>query len=182
MKRSAHRAARDLVGALRRQAARVGSETPSVRGADWRIAVVATVNGNDTVTTEDGIDVRRWDSYLAPAVGDIIAITQSGGGSWGTWGRWASGPGLPARAFQSGTALLSWTAASAATTTVTFPVAFPSVPRVTTNIASGGGEVARWASRAYNVTTTGFTAYMAAPTAANTTGTNVPLTWIATTL
>ncbi|MFI9012575.1 H-type lectin domain-containing protein [Streptomyces griseus] len=179
--RSAHRAARDLVGALRRQTARVGSETPSVRGADWRIAVVAAVNaGADTVTTDDGIVVRRWESYLAPAVGDIIGITQSGGGSWGTWGRWAAGTGH--RATQTGTALLSWTSASFATTTVTFPVAFPVAPRVFTNIASGGGEVARWSSRAYSITTTGFTAYMAAPAATNSTGVNVPLQWEATIL
>ncbi|MEU5036549.1 hypothetical protein AB0G48_20720 [Streptomyces rubiginosohelvolus] len=103
MSRSAHRAARDLVGALRRQTARVGSETPSVRGADWRIAVVASVNTvANTVTTEDGIEARRWDCYRSPRVGDIIGITQSGGGSWGTWGRWATtdvaiGETVPAR-------------------------------------------------------------------------------------
>ncbi|MCX4676689.1 H-type lectin domain-containing protein [Streptomyces sp. NBC_01433] len=181
MKRTAHRAARDLVGALRRQTVRVGSDTPGVRGADWRIAVVATVNPDNTVTTEDGITVRRWECYLAPAVGDIIGITQSGGGSWGTWGRWATGPGIT-RSIQSGTALMSWTAASAVTAPVTFPAPFATVPRVTTNIQSGAAEVARWVSRASAVTATGFTAYMSAPAATNTTGTNIPLQWIATTL
>ncbi|WP_432147965.1 hypothetical protein [Streptomyces sp. bgisy029] len=181
MKRTAHRAARDLVGALRRQAARVGAETPSVRGADWRIAVVATVNaGANTVVTEDGVEVRRWESYTAPAVGDIIGITQSGGGSWGTWGRWATGPGILAT--QTGTALLSWTNQSFATTTVTFPRAFPVAPRVFTNISANGTEVARWVSRAYNITTSSFTCYIAAPAVTNTTGTNMPVQWEATIL
>ncbi|MEV8349068.1 H-type lectin domain-containing protein [Streptomyces niveus] len=181
MRRSAHVAARDLVGALRRQSARVGSQTPSVRGAEWRVAVVATVNGDNTVTTEDGITVRRWESYLMPAAGDIIGITQSGGGSWGTWGRWAAGPGH--QAIQTGTVLLSWSAASVATQTVTFPTPFPVVPRVFPNLSSGDGAVARWSHRAYQITTTSFLAYVAAPVGTTTTtGTNIPFQWLATTL
>ncbi|MGW4250574.1 hypothetical protein [Streptomyces californicus] len=180
--RSAHRAARDLVGALRRQTARVGSEMPSVRGADWRIAVVASVNAAaNTVTTEDGITVRRWESYLAPAVGDIIGITQSGGGSWGTWGRWASGPGL--RATQTGTHLVSWSAISFVTSPVTFPTPFPVAPRVWVNLATDSAAVPRWSARAFGASTTGFTVYLAAPAAgANTTGTNIPIEWQATIL
>ncbi|MER5675761.1 H-type lectin domain-containing protein [Streptomyces sp. NPDC002238] len=181
MKRSAHSAARDLVGAMRRQAARVGSQTPSVRGAEWRVAVVGTVNGDNTVTTEDGITVRRWESYLMPAVGDIIGITQSGGGSWGTWGRWAAGPGH--RTIQTGTALLSWSAASVATVAVTFPTPFPTTPKVFPNLASGDGAVARWACRAYSIGPNGFTAYVSAPVStATTTGANIPVQWLATTL
>ncbi|MEV7112329.1 hypothetical protein [Streptomyces anulatus] len=182
MKRTAHRAARDLVGALRRQAVRVGADTPSVRGADWRIAVVATVNaGANTVTTEDGIEVRRWESYLAPAVGDIIGITQSGGGSWGTWGRWAAGPGL--QAIQTGTLLMSWSNASSATAPVVFQTPFPVAPRVFVNIATGDAAVPRWAARAYVIGPNGFTAYLAAPvTGSNTSGTNVPVQWFATIL
>ncbi|MFH9215482.1 hypothetical protein [Streptomyces globisporus] len=182
MSRSAHRAARDLVGALRRQTARVGSETPSVRGADWRIAVVASVNaGANTVTTEDGIVVRRWESYIAPAVGDIIGITQSGGGSWGTWGRWAAGPGI--QAIQTGTALMSWSGVSVATMTVTFPVPFPTTPRVFVNLASGDGAVARWSARGYQKSPTSFLAYLSAPASASTTtGANIPVDWFATIL
>ncbi|WP_097934511.1 MULTISPECIES: H-type lectin domain-containing protein [unclassified Streptomyces] len=182
MKRTSHRAARDLVGALRRQAVRVGADTPSVRGADWRIAVVAAVNaGANTVTTEDGIVVRRWESYLAPAVGDIIGITQSSGGSWGTWGRWAAGPGH--QAIQTGTALLSWTAASVATAAVTFPAPFPVAPRVFVNLATGDGAVPRWSARAYSIGPNGFTAYISAPASASTTtGVNLPVQWFATIL
>ncbi|MFD3980750.1 H-type lectin domain-containing protein [Streptomyces griseus] len=180
-RRSAHVAARNLVGALRRQSARVGAETPSVRGAEWRVAVVATVNGDNTVTTEDGISVRRWESYLSPAVGDIIGITQSGAGSWGTWGRWASGPGH--RSIQTGTASLSWSAASVATGAVSFPVPFPTAPRVFVNLASGDGAVARWSCRAYSIGAVGFTAYVSAPASASTsTGSNIPIQWFATTL
>uniref|UniRef100_UPI002F915349 H-type lectin domain-containing protein n=1 Tax=Streptomyces sp. NBC_01177 TaxID=2903761 RepID=UPI002F915349 len=152
-----------------------------MRGAEWRVAVVATVNGDNTVTTTDGIIARRWESYLMPAVGDIIGITQSGGGSWGTWGRWAAGPGH--RAIQTGTALLSWSAASVATMTVTFPTAFPVAPKVFPNLATGDGAVARWSCRAYQITATSFLAYVSAPAATSTTtGTNIPVQWLATTL
>jgi hypothetical protein len=88
-----HTANRDLVAALRRQTVRVGSNTSSVRGAQWRMGVVATVSPDGTmVTTDDGITARRLDSYLAPAAGDIIALLSSGTGSWLAQGR-AAAPG-----------------------------------------------------------------------------------------
>jgi hypothetical protein len=74
---------RDLAGALQRQVKQVGASTPAVRGADWRPATVATVDAAaGTVVTTDGVTARRIDSYQLPAVGDLIVLTQSGGGAW----------------------------------------------------------------------------------------------------
>lgn len=122
-----HTASRDLVAALRRQAVRVGSNTPSVRGAQWRMGVVATISPDGTmVTTDDGITARRLDSYLAPAVGDIIALLSSGTGSWLAQGR----PAAPGVSFigQTQAAYKTSTTARASTITstddphLTFPV------------------------------------------------------------
>jgi hypothetical protein len=74
------RAVADEMG---RQVEQVGATTPAVRGADWRPATVATVNdAAGTVVTTDGVTARRIDSYQLPAVGDLIVLTQSGGGAW----------------------------------------------------------------------------------------------------
>lgn len=62
---------------------------------------------------------------------------------------------------------------------VNFPTVFPSPPHVMTNINSGSGTVARWISRAMNITTTGFTFFAFAPTATANTPNNVPFQWIA---
>lgn len=82
-----HTAIRDLAGALRRQTVRTGSTTPEVRGAQWRRATIAVVGVDGTVTTDDGITARRLESYQAPTVGDIAAITSNGAGGWLAWGR-----------------------------------------------------------------------------------------------
>lgn len=42
---------------------------------------------------------------------------------------------------------------------VTFPTAFSSVPKVFTNLNSAAGETARWGTRAFNISTTGFTLF-----------------------
>lgn len=93
MSKPAHAATRDLARALRRQTVRVGSNTPAVRGAQWRTATIATVNNDGTIVTDDGITARRLESYQAPAVGDIIALTSTGTGSWLVLGRTAPAGG-----------------------------------------------------------------------------------------
>ncbi|MFJ6073715.1 hypothetical protein ACIQFU_23210 [Streptomyces sp. NPDC093065] len=85
-------ATRDLADGLRRQAAKTGATTPSVRGADWRLATVTVVGADGTVTA-DGITVRRLDSYTSPAVGDVIVIEQSSSGNWISPGRTTTAPG-----------------------------------------------------------------------------------------
>lgn len=80
-----------LADAVRDQAVRIGSSTPAVRGANWRMATVATVNADGTVITDDGITARRLVSYSNPAVGDLIVIHQSSGGNWYTDGPMSAG-------------------------------------------------------------------------------------------
>jgi hypothetical protein len=55
------------------------------------MATVATVGADGTVTTTDGIPVRRQETYISPAVGDLIYLTQSGSGDWLAWGRSSTG-------------------------------------------------------------------------------------------
>ena len=84
---------RDLAWAVRQAARRVGEQSPTVRGSDWRQAIVQTVNADGTVTTVDGIVARRMHTYLAPAAGDVIVVTVSSAGDWIAAGRMASGDG-----------------------------------------------------------------------------------------
>jgi hypothetical protein len=81
-----HAVRNDLASALKRQAKRTGEQTPSVRGADWRLATVTAVGADGTVTA-DGLKVRRMEDYQAPAVGDVIVVSQSSSGNWITHGR-----------------------------------------------------------------------------------------------
>lgn len=89
--KSSHSYTRDLAAALKQQAARVGTSTPAVRGADWRLAVVTTVNADGTVEVEEAPDIpiRRLASYTTPAVDDVIVISQSSSGNWVAFGRLA---------------------------------------------------------------------------------------------
>ncbi|MFE4857391.1 hypothetical protein [Streptomyces sp. NPDC056670] len=97
-----------LTDALFQQAQSAGSASPTVRGADWRLAVVATVNSDGTVVTTDGITVRRSDMYVTPTVGDTIAVTISGSGNWLTNGRIA--PASTAGTWQNLTFSGTWSA------------------------------------------------------------------------
>lgn len=80
-----------LADALRQQAVQAGAATPAVRGADWRLAVVQTVNADGTILTTDGITARRMETYVGAAATDLIVITQSGNGNWLAWGRGSTG-------------------------------------------------------------------------------------------
>jgi hypothetical protein len=80
--KSAHAVHRDLAWALKQQAKRAGEQAPSVHGADWRLAVVTTVNAGGTVDADGIPAIRRLKSYTAPAVGDVIVISQSSSGNW----------------------------------------------------------------------------------------------------
>lgn len=82
MTRSAHSTNRDLGAALKRQAQRAGTQTPAVRGSDWRLATVTAVNGDGTVEVDGSFDVRCLASYATPAVDDVIVISQSSSGNW----------------------------------------------------------------------------------------------------
>ncbi|MFE9886884.1 hypothetical protein [Streptomyces scopuliridis] len=81
----------DLAAGLVQAARIAGAADPHVRGADWRTAVVTAVNGDGTVNVGT-IRARRLEAaYPSPAVGDQIAITQSGNKNWLAFGRTAGG-------------------------------------------------------------------------------------------
>ena len=79
-----------LADAMRAEVTRAGAADPKVHGADWRLAVVDTVNAGGTVTTTDGIIAKRVQSYRGPLAGDVIVVSISGAGSWIALGRLAS--------------------------------------------------------------------------------------------
>jgi hypothetical protein len=81
---------RDLSAAISRKAQRVGERAPSVRGSDWRLAVVSAENSNGTVDADGIEDIRCMESYSLPTVGDVIVITQSSSGNWLALGRTTS--------------------------------------------------------------------------------------------
>lgn len=83
--------------------------------------------------------------------------------------------------FQSGQESISFTTLSSFTKAVTFPIPFTTAPRVMTNIASNAASTDRWESRAYNITTTGFTLFLFEGDAADAAQTwaNVPVQWFA---
>lgn len=66
-----------------------GVTDPAIRGADWRMATVASVGTDGTVTTTDGIIARRLAAYQLPAPGDQVVISQASSGSWLALGRTA---------------------------------------------------------------------------------------------
>ncbi|MFF9690220.1 hypothetical protein [Streptomyces sp. NPDC014623] len=94
---------RDLAAGLRRHAVRSGKDEPTVAGADWRMATVATVSTSGTITTTDGITARRAAIYEAPQVGDRVQLARSSSGSWVAEGRLTptSGDGWTAPALAS---------------------------------------------------------------------------------
>lgn len=88
--KSSHATKNELAGALKRQSLRAGAAAPSVRGADWRLATVTTVNTDGTVIA-DNILARRMEGYQGPAVGDVIVLSQSSSGNWRAEGRLSTG-------------------------------------------------------------------------------------------
>lgn len=82
---------------------------------------------------------------------------------------------------QSRTESVSFVALSSTTIAIAFDTAFPVgvVPAVMTNIASSAGVTARWDSRAYNISNTGFTLFLYKGDAADPaqTWTNIPVQW-----
>lgn len=81
--------AAEFADALRQQVLQTGESAPTVRGSDWRTGPVTAVNSDGTVNL-GAIRARRLDSYLNPAVGDLVAVSQSGNGNWIVIGRCAT--------------------------------------------------------------------------------------------
>lgn len=149
---SVQQAASDLADILHAQVRQASDQDPSIRGADWRLAVVASIQTTGTVTTTDGVVARRTDLYVTPVVGDTIILTVSGMGNWlalcrlapvttagtwqtltysGTWSAWGSPYYSPAyRINGDGTVSLSGLArAPAATTGLSTVATLPTAAR-----------------------------------------------------
>lgn len=94
--------------AIQGAAVQAGASSPEVRGANWRLATIATVNSDGTLVTTDGITARRMESYPIPAVNDVVVIDISGAGNWICRGRWSTG----ADAWTLLTVGTGWTAGS----------------------------------------------------------------------
>lgn len=105
---SVQQAASDLADVLYRQVRQASDQDPSVRGADWRLGVVASIQTTGTVTTTDGIVARRTDFYVTPVVGDTIILTVSGAGNWLVLGRMA--PSTTAGTWQALSYAGTWSA------------------------------------------------------------------------
>jgi hypothetical protein len=86
-----------LAAGLTSAARQAGQDDPLVRRADWQTAIVTAVNATTGTVDIGSIRARRLDTYLNPAVGDQIAVMQSGNGNWIALGR------------LSGTADTAWT-------------------------------------------------------------------------
>ncbi|MFJ9740806.1 hypothetical protein [Streptomyces sp. NPDC101166] len=84
---------RDLAQALKQQARRTGERAPSVRGSDWKQAVITAVNADGTVDADSIPAIRRLQHFTDPAVGDVVVISQSGAGNWLALGRLATSVG-----------------------------------------------------------------------------------------
>ncbi|WP_327738467.1 hypothetical protein OG749_36395 [Streptomyces nojiriensis] len=105
---SVQQAAADLADILHGQVRQASDQDPSIRGADWRLAVVASIQTTGTVTTTDGVVARRTDMYVTPLVGDTIILTVSGMGNWLAVGRIA--PSTTAGTWQALTYNGTWSA------------------------------------------------------------------------
>ncbi|KOU30229.1 hypothetical protein ADK53_28890 [Streptomyces sp. WM6373] len=142
---SVQQEANDLADVLHSQIRRAADGDGSIRGADWRLATVASIQATGTVTTTDGVVARRTDLYVTPVVGDTIILTVSGMGNWlalgrvapvttagtwqaltynGTWSAWGAPHYSPAyRINGDGTVSLSGLAKAPGSTTGTSTIA-----------------------------------------------------------
>lgn len=84
------------------EAVRAGTNSPAVRGSDWRLATVTAVNTDGTVEADGIDDIRCLDTYNLPAVGDVIRIDQSSSGNWLAMGTLATVSGWTTLALAAG--------------------------------------------------------------------------------
>ncbi len=137
--------AAELADALHGQVRQAADQSPGVRGADWQISIVDSVQATGTVTTTEGIVARRTGLYVTPAVGDTVVLTVSGAGHWlalcrlapastagtwqalsynGSWSAWGAPHYAPAyRINGDGTVSLSGLAKAPGSTTGTSTIA-----------------------------------------------------------
>jgi len=154
-------------------------------GLRWRLlpATVSRVEASGTVRAVIDGDTKpiRVVSMVGPvAAGErVMVLTSPPSGSHivGWVGGRLAGASAPAALFgMSGTATVTFAAATSSTLAVTFPKAFPVAPRVFVNIASTA-PAAGWTARATSPSTAGFTLHLSGTASAAWTG--VPVHWLA---
>lgn len=141
-------------------------------GNGMRTATIAAVSGSAvTLSVGGGLitsGVGVIDSYT-PVVGDIVAVFRQDS-SWLVLGAIGTSIGPQPRATCTGQVTANVVAVNNLTIPVTFPFTFAAAPVVTTNINSSTGNSRVWLSRAFGISTTGCTIWVAA-------GDSVAVTW-----
>lgn len=80
---------------------------------------------------------------------------------------------------ETNTVSVTFTNQASHTIVLTFATPFSLAPVVTTNIATAAGVASGWISRAFTVTTTGFTLYLANVNGVTSSWASVPVDWVA---
>lgn len=122
-----------------------------------RIGVVSSLSPLLVNVQGSDIPVGRAASFF-PALGETVAIMRQDG-TWMIMDR-TQGPDDPTQRHQAGSELMSVSAAPSATMAVLFAWPFSSIPAVATNLNSGAAATALWESRAFNISTVGFTLFI----------------------
>lgn len=126
-----------------------------------RMGVVATVHPLTINVQGTAVPAGALSSYT-PIVGDPVALFRQES-TWLCLGRTTNSVTGSFPQFQAGEVSFSVVAATLFTAAVAFAIPFASAPSVATNINTSAGPTANWASRAFAVTTTGFTVFLFGP-------------------
>jgi hypothetical protein len=131
-------------------------EDPKRLGLIWTVrlgTVITSITGSVTVTCDgDTVPINVVSTIGTLGVGArvyVLIVPPSGNFVVGQ-----------VAMMENGEELISFVGATSATLAVTFRNPFLAVPIVTTNINSGSGSTAGWDSRAFGITTTGFTIFV----------------------
>lgn len=142
---------------------RVRNSTPTTVASITTDGTVLCSAVNSDITSTPGQEVEdtvgassdRYVTYKDTAGVEVASVRRGGDAYFKRI--FDQDTGIQYRAVQSGTVSVSFTSQLNHTVAVAFPIAFPSVPMVSTNINSAAGETGQWYSRAFGISTTGFT-------------------------
>lgn len=150
-------------------------------GITWglRPATVRVVNANATISAQyDGDEVPiDMISMMGPlTIGErVYAISVPPSGNY-IVGAAAQRHGV--HTGETGSFVFTFVTQTSVTQAIVFDRPFQETPVVLTNINSGSGPTTNWQSRAFNISTTGFTLWVSTAGAA-TSWTNVAVQWAA---
>lgn len=125
---------------------------------NMRIGVVLTRFPTTVDVQGQAVPAGALASYT-PIVGDTVLLFRQDS-TWCILGRTTSFDTGLSPQFQAGVFTMVVTAATSATQAIVFATPFRAVPAVSTNIDHGTGASSGWGSRAFNITTTGFTIFL----------------------